>query len=106
MVFNGLYEDLQNWSSYGPNTPYGYPEITGGDARTPGVAGGLAAPSDEPHAALRWRARLDPDLSRRRPRECSAIPAAVTDLILAAAIVGLVFGTRWLSEARSGGRRS
>jgi len=52
VVFNGLYEDLENWSSYGPNTPYGYPEITGGDTRTPGLAGGLAAPSGEPHAAL------------------------------------------------------
>ena len=48
VVFNGLYEDLENWSSYGPNTPYGYPEITGGDART----SRLAAPPDEPHAAL------------------------------------------------------
>jgi capsular exopolysaccharide synthesis family protein len=51
VIFNGLYEDLENWSSYGPNTPYGYPEI-GGDARTLGPAVGLAAPSDEPHAAL------------------------------------------------------
>ena len=23
VVFNGLYEDLQNWSSYGPYQPYG-----------------------------------------------------------------------------------
>jgi capsular exopolysaccharide synthesis family protein len=52
VVFNGLYEDLENWSSYGPNTPYGHPEITGGEARTAGRAGGLAAPSDEPRAAL------------------------------------------------------
>jgi capsular exopolysaccharide synthesis family protein len=52
VVFNGLYEDLENWSSYGPNTPYGYPEITGGEARSAGRAGSLAAPSDEPRAAL------------------------------------------------------
>jgi capsular exopolysaccharide synthesis family protein len=52
VVFNGLYEDLENWSSYGPNTPYGYPEVTGGEARTPGRAGGLAVPRDEPRAAL------------------------------------------------------
>jgi capsular exopolysaccharide synthesis family protein len=52
VVFNGLYEDLENWSSYGPNTPYAYPEITSGDVRTPGRAGGLAAPTDEPLAAL------------------------------------------------------
>ena len=52
VVFNGLCEDLENWSSYGPNTPYGYPEISAGDTRTPGLAGGLAAPSDLSHAAL------------------------------------------------------
>jgi capsular exopolysaccharide synthesis family protein len=52
VVFNGLYEDLENWSSYGPNTPYGYPEITGGDARTSALADGLAARTAEPHAAL------------------------------------------------------
>jgi capsular exopolysaccharide synthesis family protein len=52
VVFNGLFEDLENWSSYGPNMPYGYPELMGSDARTFGSAGGLAAPSDEPHAAL------------------------------------------------------
>ncbi len=23
VVFNGLFEDLQNWSSYGPYEPYG-----------------------------------------------------------------------------------
>jgi capsular exopolysaccharide synthesis family protein len=44
VVFNGLYEDLENWSSYGPNTPYGYPEISG-------RAGGLEPP-DETRAAL------------------------------------------------------
>jgi succinoglycan biosynthesis transport protein ExoP len=50
VVFNGLYEDLENWSSYGPNTPYGYPEISGGEARSSGRADGLAAPADEMHA--------------------------------------------------------
>ena len=51
VVFNGLYEDLENWSSYGPNEPYGVPR--GHRRRGPdaGRAGGLAAPSDE-HAAL------------------------------------------------------
>jgi capsular exopolysaccharide synthesis family protein len=50
VVFNGLYEDLENWSSYGPNTPYGYgyPGIASG----PGRAGSLAPPMQEPHAAL------------------------------------------------------
>jgi capsular exopolysaccharide synthesis family protein len=52
VVFNGLYEDLENWSSYGPSTPYGYPELGGGESRMPGRAGGLAAPPDEPRAAL------------------------------------------------------
>jgi capsular exopolysaccharide synthesis family protein len=48
VVFNGLYEDLENWSSYGPNTPYGYPELAAGSGR----AAGLAAPSEASHAAL------------------------------------------------------
>jgi capsular exopolysaccharide synthesis family protein len=51
VVFNGLYEDLENWSSYGPSTPYGYPELTG-TSRTGGRADGLAAPPQESHAAL------------------------------------------------------
>jgi polysaccharide biosynthesis transport protein len=42
VVFNGLCEDLQNWSSYGPYQPYGQVE---------GPRGGLDAPDDE-HAAL------------------------------------------------------
>jgi capsular exopolysaccharide synthesis family protein len=52
VVFNGLYEDLGNWSSYGPNTPYGYPGISVGDSRAAGRAAGLAAPSESTHAAL------------------------------------------------------
>jgi capsular exopolysaccharide synthesis family protein len=58
VVFNGLYEDLENWSSYGPNTPYGYgyPEITPGAPRLSGRAGGLEPPgsstSHPGHAAL------------------------------------------------------
>jgi succinoglycan biosynthesis transport protein ExoP len=50
VVFNALFEDLQNWSSYGPNTPYGYPESNGGPDRALGSAGGLDVPSDEPAA--------------------------------------------------------
>jgi len=52
VVFNGLYEDLKNWSSYGPETPYGYTGGSGGG--TPrGLArgAGLDAPDDD-HAAL------------------------------------------------------
>ena len=52
VVFNGLCEDLENWSSYGPNTPYGYPEITSGESGTLGRAAGLTAPDDESRAAL------------------------------------------------------
>jgi capsular exopolysaccharide synthesis family protein len=52
VVFNGLYEDLENWSSYGPNTPYGYPEITGAEPRPAGLAGGLEYHAGTPHAAL------------------------------------------------------
>jgi Mrp family chromosome partitioning ATPase len=52
VVFNGLYEDLENWSSYGPNTPYGYPGISAGEVRADGRAAGLAAPSEVSHAAL------------------------------------------------------
>ncbi|SIN92059.1 capsular exopolysaccharide family [Singulisphaera sp. GP187] len=45
VVFNGLYEDLRNWSSYGPETPYGYTgSITG---RSAPAAPGLDAPSEE-----------------------------------------------------------
>jgi len=44
VVFNGLYEDLQNWSSYGPYQPYG------GDAWDGRSRGGLDAP--EGRAAL------------------------------------------------------
>lgn len=43
VVFNGLYEDLQNWSSYGPYEPYG--TIYRGSA-----AARLEAPADEPVA--------------------------------------------------------
>jgi capsular exopolysaccharide synthesis family protein len=54
VVFNGLCEDLENWSSYGPSTPYGYPGVSGAAARPPGPgrSSGLEAPSDDPHAAL------------------------------------------------------
>ncbi|MBV8383783.1 MAG: polysaccharide biosynthesis tyrosine autokinase [Planctomycetaceae bacterium] len=49
VVFNGLHEDLKNWSSYGPDAPYGPAE--GVDQGRRLAAGGLDAPSDE-HAAL------------------------------------------------------
>lgn len=49
VVFNGLYEDLKNWSSYGPETPYGYTgSLTG---RNGSAIPGLEAPSEE-HSAL------------------------------------------------------
>jgi capsular exopolysaccharide synthesis family protein len=52
VVFNALFEDLQNWSSYGPNMPYGLPESTGGaDRAALGRPGGSDASSGE-HAAL------------------------------------------------------
>jgi Mrp family chromosome partitioning ATPase len=50
VVFNGVFEDLENWSSYGPDTPYGYAEGSR-SGRGRAVAGGLDAPSNE-HAAL------------------------------------------------------
>ena len=50
VVFNGLYEDLKNWSSYGPDAPYG-PAQGGGQGRRFATAGGLDAPPDE-QAAL------------------------------------------------------
>ena len=49
VVFNGLHEDLKNWSSYGPDVPYGPTE--GVDQGRRLAAGGLDAPLDE-HAAL------------------------------------------------------
>jgi capsular exopolysaccharide synthesis family protein len=63
VVFNGLNEDLENWSSYGPNTPYGYgyPEISS-ESRLSGRTAALTAAAsssssddddnDEPRAAL------------------------------------------------------
>ena len=33
VVFNGLYEDLQNWSSYGPYQPYGGDALAGSTRR-------------------------------------------------------------------------
>jgi Mrp family chromosome partitioning ATPase len=50
VVFNALFEDLQNWSSYGPCNPYGYGE-GGGPDRALGRPGGMVDSSDE-HAAL------------------------------------------------------
>lgn len=48
VIFNGLYEDLKNWSSYGPETPYGY---TGSGSGRNGSAGnGLEGPSDKNRA--------------------------------------------------------
>jgi capsular exopolysaccharide synthesis family protein len=53
VVFNGLYEDLENWSSYGPSMPYGYPEIGGsGEVAALGRGGAPSANDDEPRAAL------------------------------------------------------
>ena len=50
VVFNGLYEDLKNWSSYGPYEPYG---DAGSYGRAFGPAGGLESPAGErEHAAL------------------------------------------------------
>ncbi len=48
VVFNGLYEDLKNWSSYGPYEPY---SEVGGSGRGFGPAGRLSALADE-HTAL------------------------------------------------------
>lgn len=57
VVFNALFEDLDNWSSYGPNTPYGSPESSGGPRRSLGPAGGRTAGSagnddEHEHTAL------------------------------------------------------
>ena len=54
VVFNGLFEDLKNWSSYGPNSPsgtnYGY---GGGNGRSLGIASDLDSTTDpDEHAAL------------------------------------------------------
>ena len=46
VVFNGLYEDLQNWSSYGPYDVFADPRT-----RADGRVGGLGTPDDD-HAAL------------------------------------------------------
>ena len=61
VVFNGLYEDLKNWSSYGPNTPYGYPEIVG-RRRPDSAAGGLDCPLGRAaRRTCRWPARSGPE---------------------------------------------
>ncbi len=57
VVFNGLTEDLANWSSYGPNTPYGYPEIT--SAATIDSRGELDAPKKIPARLCRRRGCRD-----------------------------------------------
>ena len=44
VVFNGLFEDLQNWSSYGPYQPYASGE--GYSLRNPSPRGGLEAPEE------------------------------------------------------------
>jgi polysaccharide biosynthesis transport protein len=53
VVFNGLFEDLKNWSCYGPNssgTNYGY---GGGNGRSLGIASDLDSTTDpDEHAAL------------------------------------------------------
>ena len=54
VVFNGLYEDLENWSSYGTSQVYA-PEILPG--RGPGSRGALT--SSEDHAALIASASVD-----------------------------------------------
>jgi succinoglycan biosynthesis transport protein ExoP len=46
VVFNGLYEDLQNWSSYGPNTPYAFSDGPSGSGRGFAPAAGLDSPQD------------------------------------------------------------
>jgi succinoglycan biosynthesis transport protein ExoP len=48
VVFNGLFEDLKNWSSYGPETPYGYAGSIAG--RSVPAAPGLEAPTEEQSA--------------------------------------------------------
>jgi capsular exopolysaccharide synthesis family protein len=48
VVFNGLSDDLQNWSSYGPYQVYGDDALAG---RSTAPRGGLDAPED-PHSAL------------------------------------------------------
>jgi capsular exopolysaccharide synthesis family protein len=50
LVFNGLYEDLKNWSSYGPETPYGYTGSAGSGRR--GASAGALDASSGDHAAL------------------------------------------------------
>jgi polysaccharide biosynthesis transport protein len=54
LVFNGLYDDLQNWSSYGPYDTYG----DGGYGRQPGRRAGLDRPDDE-RAALPLAGAVD-----------------------------------------------
>jgi succinoglycan biosynthesis transport protein ExoP len=60
VVFNGLYEDLKNWSSYGPETPYGYTGTGNGSARVAAPGGSLDAPVDDDHAALPMADTLRP----------------------------------------------
>jgi len=48
VVFNGLFEDLKNWSSYGPDTFNGEPASLPG--RDPGRTLGLTAPKEEQEA--------------------------------------------------------
>jgi polysaccharide biosynthesis transport protein len=55
LVFNGLYDDLENWSSYGPDTPYGYGMNGYGHAAPRGRLGRAA---DEP-AALPMTGSVD-----------------------------------------------
>ncbi|MEJ7638951.1 MAG: CpsD/CapB family tyrosine-protein kinase, partial [Singulisphaera sp.] len=54
VVFNALFEDLKNWSCYGPNSPsgtnYGY---GGGNGRSLGIANELESTTDpDEHTAL------------------------------------------------------
>lgn len=53
VVFNALFEDLKNWSSYGPGTPYGSGDGPWGQGRSLDDAADFEGPSGEQeHAAL------------------------------------------------------
>jgi succinoglycan biosynthesis transport protein ExoP len=52
VVFNALFDDLRNWSSYGSNTPYGYPETGGGPDRAALDRPSGSDPRSAEHAAL------------------------------------------------------
>ena len=107
VVFNGLTEDMENWSSYGYGDALRRPPIGSRPARAEEALSSPASIASNGRTPWPRRPAL---IDLRRPREMPIMNLrqkimVATDRLLAVALVVLVLGSVLASAVRSGGSR-